>query len=65
MKKIYLKYPIINNINSKSWSTATPLYLIANYLKSNLVDNENDADIILYNKYPITRDEILNIKFPS
>ena len=65
MKKVYLKYPDINDVNSKGWSTASPMHLIAKYVKSHLVNSENDADIIIYNKHPITRDEIMNIKFPS
>jgi hypothetical protein len=62
MTKIYLEYPDSNDVNPKGWSSATPLHLIIRQLGSQLVNKEEEADIILFNKYPMERKDFSNFR---
>lgn len=58
MVKVYFKYKVNNKPNPKGWATASPPYLIYKNMEKNVVDSEEEADIIVYNKHPMKRKEI-------
>ena len=62
MNKIYLKYPINYNQDSKGWSTISPIELLTKHLSKYITNNETDANIIFINKHPISYNEIQTLR---
>ena len=62
MVNVYLKYKVINKVNSKGWASASAPYLIFKHVEKYLVKTEEEADIIIYNNM-LSREEIEKIDY--